>query len=77
MYLKTYRSFNTFTTRSAVSFDDKAEGKNARNDMSKEYDGIIVAAMAGELDKRNDEKRAINGILIRASRGDKVWETES
>jgi hypothetical protein len=69
---KTYRSFNTRTMRSAVSFDVKAVGKNAFKDKSKEDDGINVSAAAGALDDKNDEKRAISGMLMRASRMENV-----
>jgi hypothetical protein len=55
--------------RSAVSFDVKAVGKNAFRDKSKEDDGIKVSAKAGELEAdATEERRAIRGILMRASR---------
>lgn len=57
--------------RSAVSFDVKAVGKNALRDKSKEDDGIKVSARAGEADA-TEERRAIRGILMRASRMESV-----
>jgi hypothetical protein len=44
-------------------------GKNAFRDKSKEDDGIRVSAKAGALEAdTTEERRAIRGILIRASR---------